>query len=118
MANFIARGAGTSAKRGSSRGFIHALENTLKEDPPEVPRARLGVSRLSGRPDLVFEGVVKGVSGTFDKEFKNRAAGNLLGGNRYYGEIAQLWEIIREAKRRAGKGFSDAADERETGFRA
>ena len=99
--NFIARGAGTSSRFGSTRGFMHALENTLPLDPRQFVALDTRLAGYSGRPDLVFDDLVDGIARRLQLEFKNTRPGELLRGNADKGEIAQLLATVGAAVARA-----------------
>jgi hypothetical protein len=105
--NFIARGAGTSARRNSTVGFFHHLENLLKEAPEKIELLDGVGEQLGyfGRPDLIIKKLFESIEKLVHKEFKNKAAGQLLSDK----EVGQLWNIIDAAKTRASQTAGDFA---------
>jgi hypothetical protein len=91
--NFINRGAGTSRRRSSTRGFSHHLEQALKETPEKIRAIDSEFPGYPGRPDLLVEGP----EGIIQKEFKAIGANGRLTGN----DLAQLKRNIKAAKERA-----------------
>jgi hypothetical protein len=104
--NFFARGAGTSARRNSTGGFYHHLQNIAESGFKDIHSLDLEAKAANavgyyGRPDLLLR---TSTGELIQREFKNLVPGQPFTGK------AQLTAIIDAAKRRATPAGSQIPD--------